>query len=143
MEQMTEQLFRSGTFALVTCVVAATFFVRRIVENVWPGLRHSVRRAPYRTKMQLWWNSVILYAIPVSFGALSGLSRSRWLFGGIDTLGGRLMFGVSIGWLSSFLYKVFSKLVLKWTGVDLPGDRDHSTNVDVPDPAGRQDSPNP
>jgi len=122
MEQITSQILRPGTFALAVAVFIATFFIRRIVEILRPGLKNPKGTGAYASKSQMWWNSVIIYAVPVVLGGLFSLSKSTWLFGEIDTLGGKVMFGAGVGWFSSFLYKILKKVILKETGVELPGE---------------------
>lgn len=126
MEEITSQLLRPGTFAVAVMVVIATFFLRRIMEGVFPSLKKKAdENSPevtYENRAAFWWNTVVLYAIPVVAGMLFGLVSSEFLHGSIDSVGGRVMFQGGIGWFSSFLYKIFRKLVLKKTGVDInPG----------------------
>jgi len=85
MEEITSQILRPGTFAIAVAVFIATFFTRRVVEILRPTWKNSKGTAPYTGKMQMWWNSVIIYAVPVVFGMLFSLSKSVWLFGEIDT----------------------------------------------------------
>lgn len=134
MEEILSQVLRPGTFAIAVAIVIATFFTKRIAELAYPKLRTSskgvivgsdkevVRETTYPNKLSMWWNEVVLYAIPVLFGALFALSKSDFLYGGIDSFGGKVLFSAGVGWFSSFFYKIFRKLVLKKTGVDIqPG----------------------
>lgn len=132
MEQILAQVLRPGTFVVAVAVVIATFFIKRIAELTHPKLKKTkqvggegkevIRATAYANKLSLWWNEVILYAIPVLVGALFALSSSEFLFGDIDTVGGKAMFSAGVGWFSGFFYKIFRKLVLKKTGVDIkPG----------------------
>lgn len=126
MEEITNQIFRPGTFAVAVAVVVLTFFIRRIVETVWPELKKAAdANAPgltYLSRLSVWWNTVILYGIPVVLGGFMGLIPSAFLHGDIKDLGGRLLFQGGVGWFASFMYKVLRKLILKKTGVDIqPG----------------------
>jgi hypothetical protein len=107
-------LTRSGTYVLAVIVYVATFFVRKGVEMVWPTLKKQAdANSPeitYLTKLSRWWNEVILYALPVAFGALSSVSGSEFLFEGIDG-SGKFMYGAGVGWFSSFLYKALKKAI--------------------------------
>ncbi len=130
MEEITSQVLRPGTFAIAVAVVIATFFIRRIVEILLPRLKHK-DDVSYETKAQMWWNSVILYAIPVLLGCAAAAVKSEWLFGDIDKVGAKVMFGGGVGWFSSFLYKIFRKVILQKTGVDIqPSD---TAEPDKPD----------
>ena len=119
-------LTRSGTYVLAVAVFVLTFFTRKIVELVWPSLKkqadaNSVNPS-YLTSLSRWWNEVILYALPVVFGALSALSSSEFLFEGIDG-GAKVLYGCGVGWFSGFLYKALKKAVANKVNVDeLPGD---------------------
>jgi hypothetical protein len=119
-------LTRSGTYVLAVAVFVCTFFVRKIVELVWPSLKKQAdanSAAPsYLTPLSRWWNEVILYALPVVFGALSAVADSEFLFEGIDG-GAKVLYGCGVGWFSGFLYKALKKAVANKVNVDeLPGD---------------------
>ncbi len=127
MEEITGQVLRPGTFAVAVAVVVLTFFIRRIVETVRPELKKQAdandKEPTYLTSMARWWNTVILYAIPVTLGACAAFINSDFLHGDIKDLGGRLLFQGGVGWFASFMYKVLRKVILKKTGVDIqPGD---------------------
>jgi len=126
MEEITSQILRPGTFAVAVAVFIVTWFIRKVVEGVWPHLRkngdENEVKMTYITPFARWWNTVILYAIPVVLGGLIGLLPSQFLHGDIKDIGGRLLFQAGVGWFSSFMYKVLRKLILKKTGVDIsPG----------------------
>lgn len=126
MENITNQVLRPGTFAVAVAVVILTFFIRQIVETVWKDLKKQAdENAPeitYKTKMAVWWNTVILYAIPVFLGAATASFNSDFLHGDIKDLGGRLLFQGGVGWFASFMYKILRKVILQKTGVDIqPG----------------------
>lgn len=127
MEEITSQVLRAGTFAVGVAVFVVTWFVRKVVETVWPTLKknadENAKEFTYATPMARWWNTIILYAIPVTLGALAGLIPSDFLFGDVKDLGGRILFGAGVGWFASFLYKILRKVILKKTGVDIqPGE---------------------
>ena len=119
MEEITSQILRPGTFAVAVAVVILTFFIRRIVETIKPGLKNV---EPYTSAFAKWWNSVILYGIPVVLGACAAFINSDFIHGDIKDLGGRLLFQGGVGWFASFMYKILRKMILKKTGVDIqPG----------------------
>jgi hypothetical protein len=133
--QLMDLVLRPGTFILSLAVVISTFFIKRIVEIVQPTWRASkgmsgategkevVRTTKYSNKMALWWNEVILYAIPIVSGMILGYVDSPFLHGEANEhLGTRLMWAAGVSWLASFFYKIFRKMVLQKTGVDIqPG----------------------
>src|SRR5688572_22427091 len=101
-----------------------TFFVRRIVENIWPHLKKQAdENSPsttYLTPMSRWWNQVILYLVPVALGAFAAAVATAYPFpAGIQSLSARLFFGTVIGFFSGYLYKVVRQIVARVTGVQL------------------------
>jgi len=123
MEEITSQVLRSGTFVVAVAVVVITFFVRRVVETLRPELKKQADendpKITYKTKLAMWWNTVILYAIPVLLGACTALFNSDFLHGDIKDLGGRLLFQGGVGWFAGFLYKILRKMIVQRTGVDI------------------------
>ena len=105
---------RSGTYVLAISIFVLTFFTRKVVEISWPSLKKQAdANSPsltYLTAMSRWWNEVILYAIPVLYGAVSAAIPSELLFNGIDG-GAKMLFGMCVGWFSSFLYKAVKKVM--------------------------------
>lgn len=132
-----ELLTRPGTYVLGVAVYVSTFFVRRIVETTWPLLKKNAdansSRTTYLTQKARWWNEVVLYAIPVVLGVLSGLIQSEFLFSTIGDKGGRFAFGALVGWFCSFLYKCLAKVLKSKTGVDLDpcGEEDGARDVEA------------
>lgn len=126
MEEITSQILRPGTFAVAVAVFILTWFIRKVVEGFWPHFKknadENAKDITYVTKVAKWWNTVVLYAIPVVLGAGAGAIPSEWLHGDIKDIGGRILFQAGVGWFASFLYKILRKLILKKTGVDIqPG----------------------
>jgi len=143
MDQLYNQLLNKETLILAFIVVIGTFFVRRIVETAVPSCKDIAKNgdSKYKTKFGLWWNSVILYAIPVILGAAVAIwaYKASVLPGEFKTTPGAAMWGAVVGWCSSFLYKVARKFLKKKTGVDLtPGPAD-PTKKDSDPPKKRED----
>ena len=107
-------LTRPGTYVLGIAVYVLTFFTRKVVEILWPSLKKQAdANSPgitYLTTASRWWNEVILYAIPVAYGAAACIFQSQFLFEGIDG-GAQFMYGAGVGWFSSFLYKALRKAI--------------------------------
>jgi hypothetical protein len=141
MDHAYNQLLDKGSIITALLVVIATFFIRRIVETAVPSAKgvDTPKGTVYKTRFGLWWNSVVLYAIPVVLG--SGIAvLGKWvpylLPAGVTTLGGAVLWGAIVGWFSSFLYKVFRKLLKDKTGIDpLPGP------IDPEKPSDDEDKP--
>lgn len=125
MDDALDQLLNFGSLIFAVSVVIATFFVRRTVETAWPHLRKQAdENAPqvtYSTQFARWYQTVILYAIPVVVGGLIGLIDVPYFFpDSVQTMEGRLFFGGVVGWFSSALYKVAKRILAK-KGIDIPG----------------------
>jgi hypothetical protein len=145
MDQLFEQLLSRETIYLAFVVVIGTFFVRRIVETAVPSCKDKANGklgSEYKTKFGLWWNSVLLYAIPVAIGSLVAILAfgSDYLPDDLKTRTGAGLWGGVIGWCSSFIYKVVRKFLLKKTGVDLtPGPADPTKKKDSDKPPAKDD----
>jgi len=106
----------SGPLSLAVMVVICVFFTRRITELLLPHLK---KKNPYVTKFSQWYNQVILYAIPLVYGALFALIPSKFLFGDVEGYFSKLFMACTVAWFSGLLYKVFKKLILKKYDVDV------------------------
>ncbi len=116
---------RSGTYVLAMAVFLLTFFTRRVVELVWPSLKKQAdANSPelsYLTPTSRWWNEVVLYAVPVVYGAAFGVFNSEFLFEGIDG-GAKVLYSAGVGWFSGFLYKALKKAIAQRVNVTELGD---------------------
>lgn len=106
-----------------------TFFTRRIVETAKPDLAMQADEnhptPSYKTKLARWWNQVILYAIPVFWGmTTAGLAKMYPFPKGIDTLSGRLFFGMVVGFFSGFMFKLVRRFVGRKFDIDLDDEDD-------------------
>lgn len=124
MDEFYNTLTRPGVLILALCVFILTFFIRRLVEIMFPRLkkRTEADKAPYVTAAAMWWNEVILFLIPVVLGAgIAVLCRKISYVMPVEpiTVGGSILWGIVIGWFSGFFYKVCRNLLKAKTGVDL------------------------
>lgn len=124
MDEALSLFLSVNSVILMITVVIAMFFVKRIVELKWPNLRPKANemdhKPMYATRMALWWNQIILYALPV----LLGVGLAHWILEAMPLPGSkmdlRLFVGGGLGWLSDFLYEIFVKAIQNKTGVQLP-----------------------
>lgn len=144
MDQAVTQLLTWGSVYLAVAVVIVTFFVRRIVETAVPSAKKKADEneagVTYETTFARWWNNVILYAVPVLTGSLLALAETALEWGWLapQSLSGAFLYGGIVGWFSSFLYKVFRKVLKARTGVDpVPGP---SSVTSLPPDKGEDDS---
>lgn len=125
MDSAFDQLLTFGTMILAVSIVIATFFVRRVLETGWPILRKQADEndpaLTYSSSVARWYQTVVLYAIPVVVGGLIGLTSVPYFFPEtVQTMGGRVFFGGVVGWFSSAVYKVVKRSLAK-RGIELPG----------------------
>jgi len=108
----------------------STFMIRRVVETQWPTLKkasdvNDLTKLTYLTPMAMWWNEVILYALPVVIGILGALLAKATLPKEIQAWQSRVLFGCVIGFMSGFLYKIFIRIIRgvasKVAGVTIDG----------------------
>lgn len=129
MDQAVAQLLALGTIVLAVSIYIVVFFTKLVVETGIPSLAKKADEndadVTYETEFAKWWNKVILYALPVIYGALIGIFDIPFLFGeDIKTIGGRVLFGIVVGFFSGFFYKALRRIIGKKAGVevkDLPG----------------------
>lgn len=148
MDQLKAQFWQLGTLYLAAIVVIVTFFIRRVVEEALPWLKkvadESDPKPIYKNKLSEWWNAVILYLLPVATGATGAACFPSYFASGkaAESTGNAIMFGMVIGWCSSFLYKVIRKGLKKKTGIDLtPGPIDPTAKDSDVDAKGEDDEP--
>lgn len=127
MDAVVDQLLTAEAVFLMIAVTIGTFFIRRIVETGFPKVVQAAddtAAAPsYTNTWSVWWNKVVLYAIPVVLGTLLALTVKEFSSdeGLFTSRKGLALYGGVVGWCSSFAYKLFRQVVKKKTGLDLPG----------------------
>lgn len=97
-------------FMLLSFSTAALILaIRRPVEAAWPRLAENAI-----------WKSVALNTMPLVVGTLLSLLLSTvTLPAGITTGGGRVLFGITAGACSSFLWQLAKPFLLKKAGVEV------------------------
>lgn len=137
MDDAIAQFLSVGTIAIAIVVVILNFFVKRIVEAIWPKLRavaNEMDHKPmYTSKAALLWNQIGLYALPVVLGGHIGLINEPFLFSeDIKTTSGRVFFSAIVGWFADLIYELIQKTLLKTTGVKLPNPDSLMPSVQAP-----------
>jgi hypothetical protein len=116
MDELVKEFSLWGTLALAVMTYIATFFTRRILETAMPWLAkkadENASDITYVNKWARWYNKVLLYAIPVVFGLAWAFIPSKFLFGGIETIGGKLFWGATVGWFSGLFYKLIKATIV-------------------------------
>jgi len=125
MDDLMKMIFRPGTLVLAIAIYASTHIFRRIVETARPGLKRQAtemdKAAMYGSKMAMWWNEVVLYAMPVVAGAGFAFWPSMFLFGDLATKD-RVMLACGVGWFSGTVYKAIRKALMAKAGLPDTGD---------------------
>lgn len=122
MDEAIAQLMSLGTIVLGVSVYIGVALIRRLVETQWPGLKQKApeddKEVTYGSVGARWYNKVVLYFLPPVLGGVVGLFEVPFIFGEtITSMGGRIFFGIVVGWFSSLLYKVLTGGIEKQTGV--------------------------
>lgn len=125
MDSAISQFLTIGTAIIAVVVIIVGFFAQRLVEIQWPALKKTANeldhKPMYKSKIALYWNEVLLYALPVVIGANIGwLVKDPYIFGDIKTTMGRVFYAAVVGWFADFIYTAIQKALLKATGVSLP-----------------------
>ena len=126
MDSIVSQFLSKGTLILAIVIVIINFFIKRLVEIIWPTLKPIAReldqKAMYTGKAALVWNQIGLYLLPVLIGVLLGsLIKDPYIFGtDIKAASGRIAYAAIVGWFADFMYEVVQKSLYKTTGVALP-----------------------
>lgn len=101
-------------------VFILTFFIRRICETAWPVLKPNASaeeaKPLYVTKISLWWNTIIIYAIPVLLGAGLTLAAPGYFRPDTKSAVALTMYGCCIGWFSGFIYTIVLKMFMAKIG---------------------------
>jgi hypothetical protein len=121
MDELITMIFRPGTLVLAVAIYAATHIIRRVVETAKPDLKRKAsemdKAAMYGNKLALWWNEVVLYAMPVVLGGLSGrYLPSEFLFGEL-TGKDRILLACGVGWFSTMVHKAVRKALASKAGI--------------------------
>ena len=118
MDDVFFQLLKAETLYLSVLVVIVTFFIRRSVELAYPKAKDP--KSPFGR----WWSGVLLYLLPViAGGGIAALVKAySSQLADIESPGGAAVWGITVGWFASFLYKVLRKTIKKRTGIDLTPD---------------------
>lgn len=132
MEIITQSMLQIAAFG--TACYVLTFITRKIFETAIKSLRSVPSgKLVYVSVASMWWNSVILYAIAPLYGVgIALLARNTELFPeSFRSWQAAVVLGISLGFMSGFIYKVMKKLVLKEVGVNTESELPAVT-TDVP-----------
>jgi len=116
-------IFRPGTLVLAVAIYAITHIFRRVVETARPDFKKKASEmdnaAMYGSKTAMWWNEVVLYALPVLAGAGFAFWPSIFLFGDLPTKD-RALLACGVGWFSGTVYKGVKKALMAKAGITEP-----------------------
>jgi hypothetical protein len=125
-DAFVNNFFGWHTLIFMAVCYILTFFTRRTVETMWPSLQKKADEndpaKTYLTKMARVWNELILFVIPVFFGAVTAMLAKKYPFPeGFQTLSARALFGVVTGFFSGFAFKILMQIIGRRFGVALSG----------------------
>jgi len=109
-----------GLFA--TACYVLTLITRRVVEAAKPDLKkqsdENSSKTTYASAWARWWNQVILYAIAPTYGvALALFMRgSEYFPEPLRDTELAILFGMVAGFLCSFFFKLFKRMVVGHAG---------------------------
>lgn len=112
----TEHLISNWGGSLLFClgIYVVLFVLRRAVEWKWPAVRGK----------DTFWEDVALPSLPVLLGVLLAACIRNYPYPAIiQTLGGRIFFGMVCGFLSTWIYrlaKAVAKKLLADRGITMP-----------------------
>ncbi len=113
MDELLSYMLRPGVLTIAMVAYISTMLLRRVVETALPGMKKLAGEMDhakmYASKGAVWWNEVVLYALPVLIAGGLGLVDSGFLHGPVETPGARVMFSCGIGWFSGMIYKAIRK----------------------------------
>jgi hypothetical protein len=113
MDELLSYLLRPGVLTIAMVSYIATMLLRRVVETARPDLKKLAGEMDnakmYGSRAAVWWNEVILYALPVLIAGTLGLLPSDFLHGPIPSTEARVMFSCGVGWFSGMIYKALRK----------------------------------
>jgi Na+/H+ antiporter NhaA len=117
MDETISQLMSLGTVVLALSIYILTTLLRRLVETWKPKLKQKTDEdedgKTYGNPWSRWYNKVIVYFLPPLFGAALGVAGIPFLFGDIEQLSARILYGVVVGYFSGSIYKVVSSALRK------------------------------
>jgi hypothetical protein len=119
MDEAITQLVSIYTLLFMLGCWVLTFLTRRVVETAIPSLKkksdENDSQITYTTPFSRWWNQVLLYFIPTCWGMLGGASLgSVYPFPeGIQSMSGRIFFGMVCGFFCTFGYKLIMFIILQ------------------------------
>jgi len=98
------------TLAFGLGIYILTLITRRIVET-----------ASSKAKDWKWWRDVILPSLPVLLGGGIAAVATFYPFPkGVESFSARVFFGVVVGFMSGWIYRIIKGAISKKTGIELP-----------------------
>lgn len=123
MDKLLEWFARPGIVVLIVTFVWTTYVVRSILETAMPRLKQSATGLPTVWVLaNLWWNKVVLEALPMLLAVLISWSDNEFLFGSIKTYQTRFLFAAAVAYVSAIVFKVGKLVIARHFGVKISGD---------------------
>lgn len=127
MDQLLQSFSILGLAALAVMIVVAVGMTRKVITYFFPVLipmKHMDVQAhwygvTYLNKWARFYNELFLYALPYMWAAVFAIVRSDFVYGPVNTYGGRLFLAFLIATFSATIFKAMKKSLPKSFGVDV------------------------
>lgn len=115
-----DDFFSLPMLFFIVAITAVTWLFRTAVEAVFPSLS---AKTPLTTGERIW-TKFVLRTIPVILGGAAGLIFKNYPFPEVikDSLSGRFFYGLSLGFISPWGYRLVMAIANKRWDVTIPDD---------------------
>jgi hypothetical protein len=148
--QMAQQLFSFKTIFFGLGIGVIIYVIRLVIEGVFPILKKSkitkdgVVKVTYPNRLSEWWNTIILYLIPVVIGAVVGAFAEKTFWPEfVQTKLGGIFYGSITGWASGFIYSVVRKSMSTIIKVNIGDGPEEPKDLSSPSPDVAPDTATP
>lgn len=125
MDNLLAEFSLLGVCSLAVAIVVISSLVRKALELIWPWLAKTEvtsatqKVADYTNQVARFYNELGLYVLPYVIGSLIAIGKITFVFGAIDTYGGRWIFAMLVATFSALFYKSIKKAIPGLLGVQV------------------------
>ena len=128
MDNLLKEFSLLGIASLAVGIVVIGALIRKALELFIPSLKKievknsSQKATAFPNKWSKFYNELGLYLLPYMIGAGLAAIKTSFVFGTIDTYGGRLVFSLLVASFSGLFYKALKKYIPGLFGVQVEAD---------------------